>query len=204
MTFLAHLDWRHAAKSFHADRKVSEADLQKILDSIRMSPSSFGLQSYHIHVITDQGMKDKIQEISWNQAQVGTSSHLLVFSARLDVEERIEQYLEVASGGDRAVKKKLNGYRDMMQGFLLGQEGKGDYNWASRQAYIALGFAMAACSELEIDSCPMEGCDFRALDTLLSLPSHLQSCVMLPIGYADMPGREKVRFSEEDLFTIIQ
>lgn len=201
MTFISQLEWRSATKSFDSGKKVPDAELQKILNAIQLAPASFGLQPYHVHVITDQDIKDKIQEVSWNQPQIGNCSHLLVFSARIDIEDRIEQYLDIASGGDESKKEALEGYRDMMQGFLLGENGKGDFSWSARQTYIALGFAMAACAELEIDSCPIEGSDYAKVDEILELPINLLSCVMLPIGYREVEPRDKVRFPESDLFT---
>jgi nitroreductase/dihydropteridine reductase len=62
---------------------------------------------------------------------------------------------------------------------------------------------LAACAELQIDSCPMEGFDPVAVTEILSLPSNLSVAVMIPIGYraTDENPRPKVRFSEEELFT---
>ncbi|MCF7812588.1 NAD(P)H-dependent oxidoreductase [Candidatus Gracilibacteria bacterium] len=197
MTFLDHLYWRHATKEFDPKKKVSEKNLQKILEAIRLTPTSFGLQPYHVIVITDQKLKEKIRTLSWDQPQVTTCSYLLVFCARTDSAQRIDQYLEIASEGKSEIREKLVGYEKMMRGSL----GKMDFHWASRQAYIAHGFALAACAELEIDSCPMEGFDPEKLDQLLELPEHFKSIVMLPIGYRkEDPKREKVRFGEEDLF----
>ena len=201
MTFLSQLDWRHAAKSFDPDQAVTDLDLEKILHSIKMSPSSFGLQSYHVQIITDQDLKDEIQKISWDQLQVGTCSHLLVFSARTDVKDRIDAYIDIASEGNEEKAKELQGYREMMEGMLLAFSPQELKQWATKQVYIALGFAMAACAELGVDSCPMEGCDFNALDTLLKVSPNLSTCVMLPLGYAENHWRKKVRFSDEDLFT---
>lgn len=200
MTFLNNLDWRFAAKGFDPDKKVSDTDLEAIKEAISKTPTSFGLEPYHIKVITDQDLKDRIQAISWNQPQVGTCSHLLVFCYRTDiVDERIDAYLENASGGNAEIKEKMMPYREMMHGFLS----QADIPfWAARQTYIALAFAMAACAELRIDNCPMEGCDFAKLNEMLELPDHMQSVVMLPIGYrTGDPERPKVRFPKSEIFS---
>lgn len=59
----------------------------------------------------------------------------------------------------------------MLIGFI---EGKSDpkeiLSWTARQTYIAHGFALAACTELQIDSCPMEGFDANAIERILELP----------------------------------
>ncbi|MCF7917759.1 NAD(P)H-dependent oxidoreductase [Candidatus Gracilibacteria bacterium] len=197
MSFLSRLQWRYAAKEFNPTKKVSAESLQKILDSIRLTPTSFGLQPYHVIEVTDQKIKERIRPHAWDQPQITTCSHLLIFCARTDSLHRIDQYVEVASEGDEKRKWLLEGYKKMM----LGSSSKMNIDWASRQTYIALGFAMASCAELEIDSCPMEGFSAEEVDKILKLPSHMKSVVMLPIGYrTEDPSRPKVRFGEEDLF----
>lgn len=203
MSFLSSLEWRFAAKSFDTNKTVSDQDLQVILDSIRLTPTSFGLQPYHVQVITDQSEKNEIQKLSWNQPQIGTCSHLLVFLARTDVEQRISDYANIASGGDDSIKEKLKGYLDTMRGALVGKPAADVLLWAVSQANIALGFAMVACAELKIDSCAMGGFDAKKLDVLLDLPEDMSSVVLLPLGYrTEDPKRKKVRFGEEDLFTV--
>ncbi len=202
MTFLQNLDWRHATKSFDTKTKVSDTDLAKLKEAIIMTPTSFGLEPFHVKIITDQAVKDEIQPISWNQPQVGTCSHLLVFCARTDWENRIHDYFEIASGGNADIKEKMKGYEEMMQGALGARTEEQILDWATRQAYIAHGFALAACAELKIDSCPMEGFDSAALDKILDLPENFKSVVMLPIGYrTEEPHHGKVRFPESDLFS---
>ncbi|MBP6981782.1 nitroreductase family protein, partial [Candidatus Gracilibacteria bacterium] len=67
-------------------------------------------------------------------------------------------------------------------------------------------FALAACAELEIDSCPMEGFDPVKVGEILGIPENEKISVMIPIGYRpeNTELRPKVRFSKEELFSEIQ
>jgi nitroreductase len=78
--------------------------------------------------------------------------------------------------------------------------------WAKKQVYIAQGFMLAACAELNIDSCPMEGFNPDAVAEILSIPEELSVAVIIPIGYrsSDEVLRPKVRFSQEKLFTFVE
>lgn len=206
MSFLSNLNWRYATKKFDTSRKVSDADLEKILEAIRLTPTSFGMQPYHAYVITNQEIKEKIQAIAWNQSQVGTSSHLIVFTARTDLAQNKEEYFTLISGGNPEVRAQLKGYEDMVDGFVAGKPTpESVLPWSAKQAYIAQGFALAAAAELEIDSCAMEGFDPVALGEILGLPESQKAVVMLPIGYRDPEEspRPKSRFSKEALFTTI-
>lgn len=203
-TFLDNLDWRGAEKAFDPAKKISEADLSKILHATKMAPSSFGIQPYHFYVISDQATKMKLKEKGYNQQQFEDASHVIVFCGRSDLKERIAKYFEIASGGDATKRAEMKDYEAMMNGFAAGKNESEAMIWAQRQAYISLGFAMAACAELSIDSCPMEGFDAAAFDQILNLPANMKSVAVLALGYRkDLPHFPKVRFSDEDLFTKI-
>lgn len=201
MTFLENLDWRFAAKSFDPNKIVPEKDFQTIKDSIRMTPTSFGLQPFQVKVVTDQAVQEALLPHSWNQPQVTTCSHLLVFCADTRTQRLIDRYFETASGGNNEIRQKMKGYEDMMHGSLDPRSDEALLKWAQNQIYIALGFAMAACAELKIDSCPMEGFSAEEYDKILDLPDYLKSTVVLPIGYREEdPARAKVRAGEDELF----
>jgi nitroreductase len=183
---------------------LSEESLETILGAARMAPTSFGLQPFHIHVVTDQEIRKRIQDAAFGQPQVVEASHLFVFSARADVASRVDAYVDLVSEGGTDAKAKLSGMADMMKQFASRFDEAGALSWAAKQTYIALGFAMAAAAELEIDSCPMEGFSPSDVDTILGLPAHMKSVALLAVGYrAEEPSFEKTRFPEGDLFTRI-
>ncbi len=182
MSFLSNLNWRYATKKFDTNKKVSDTDLEKVLEAIRLTPTSFGLQPYHFYVVSNPEVKEKIQAVSWNQPQIGSSSHIIVFAARTDLLVNNDEYFILMSGGNPEIRSSMKGFEDMLVGGITMHENAND-SWAARQAYIAHGFAMAACAELEIDSCPMEGFDPVAVGNILGLPESQKAVVMLPIGY---------------------
>lgn len=202
MNLLSQLHWREATKYFDSDKKIDDATLEKILEAIQLTPTSVGLQAFHVHIVENPEIRKKIQEHSWNQEQVTAASHLLVFCSRVDIPERIEELMDLMSEGDAEKKVKLKGYREMIDGFLGTMNADQQVNWTKKQVYIALGFAMAACAELGVDSCPMEGFSPEKVDEILNLSKNQKSVVMLPIGYRkEDNGKPKVRFPKEDLFS---
>jgi len=201
MSFLANLEWRYSAKKFDTTKKVSEKDLDTILEAIRLTPTSFGMQPYHFYVITNQAKKDAIQAAAWNQPQVGTSSHLIIMCARNDLMTVKDEYFDSMSHGNPEAREGLAGFEEMVTGFIP----HASPEWAKKQTYIALGFALAACAELQIDSSPMEGFDPVAVAKILEAPSNYDVAVFLPIGYraVDEHPRPKSRFTKEQIFTTI-
>lgn len=201
MGFIDNLNWRYAAKKFD-NRKLPAEVLDKIITAIQLVPSSFGLQPYHISVIGSDELKKMAGLHPWSEQQIITCSYLLVFSADLDIDRVIKIYL-----GSALRVKRTDVTNDPE--FDYGKEAKKfaekmGAEWSAKQAYIALGFALAACAELKVDSCPIEAFDFSSLKNFLNLPDNLEPKVLLAVGYRspedDHAKLSKIRSEKQDLF----
>ncbi|MFH0853427.1 MAG: NAD(P)H-dependent oxidoreductase [bacterium] len=201
-TFLSQLDWRFATKKFDPDKKVSQEDLDKVLNAIRMAPTSKGVQPWQVIVVSDKELKNRLKPVSQNQAQVVDCQYLLVFCLRLDIDKRARDYVSQLEQADPAVKNRHEQLSKNMQEFAQRKKAQGLEAWAARQTYLALGFGLAACAELSIDSCPMEGFQSAEVDKVLELPDHLKSLAYLAIGYRqEEPKHPKIRYPDSDLFS---
>ncbi len=127
---------------------------------------------------------------------------MVVMCARNDLMQAKDEFFDDMSQGNPEIRKNLAGYEQMVTGFLPSSSPE----YAKKQVYIAQGFMLAACAELQIDSCPMEGFDAVAVTEILNLPKNLDVAVIIPIGYRapDENPRPKVRFSKEKLFTFVK
>jgi nitroreductase len=186
-SFLENLEWRRAVKHFGQ----GEVDSSAVLRAMINAPSSFGLQPYRIVAVRNKDLKAKLREVSYNQAQVTECDTLYVLCARTDVEKRAEELLAVPG---------MEGLRGMLGPFLQYMPDK--TAWASNQTYIALGFGLAACAELKLFSCPMEGFSSDGVSKILELPANLKPVVYLAVGEeTDQEGTvyPRFRFPESDL-----
>jgi nitroreductase len=199
------LQWRYATKQFDATKKVSDADLNELLEVLRLTPSSFGLQAWHFLVVTDPALREQLVGHSWNQRQVADASHLIVLcAARSLTDADLQAYVQTIAEQRGVPADAFQGYLEMMRGSLLGRSQPELQAWSSRQVYIALGQLMTACALKQIDSCPMEGFDAAAYDKLLGLEgTNWTSCVLLPVGYRSADDKyatlPKVRYSIDQL-----
>lgn len=205
-TLVNQLNWRYATKAFNPSARISDSNWAKLEKSLILTPSSYGAQPYAFAVITDQAVKDSLVPHSWNQRQAADCSHYVVFAARektseADVDRYMARIAEVRGGNVEA----LAGFKKMLMVDVVdGPRGKIAFEWAARQAYIALGNFMTAAALLGIDTCPMEGIAPDKYDEILGLPAKgFKTVVACAAGYrsegdkyADLP---KVRFPESDL-----
>ncbi len=198
------LRWRYATKGFDPARKIP-ADVWADLETAAiLAPSSYGLQPYKLVVVTDQPTKEKLQPAAWGQAQLAASSHLVVFAARTDLSTAsVDRFITRAAEIRRVPKESLAGYQGMINAFVE-KPPVNLVDWATRQAYIALGFFLAAAADARVDACPMEGFLPDQFDQILGLKAkNLRSVVIATAGYRSPEdknaGLAKVRWSREEL-----
>lgn len=205
MSFIEQLNWRYATKRMVADKAVPQEKVDAIVEAIRLSASSYGLQPYNLLVIQDKELLQKIQPIAYNQPQIGETSTLLVFAVwDKPTQERIDAYFNLIASERGIPVEALAGFKTTVEGTINNLDEATAYNWMARQAYIALGTGLAAAAIEEVDATPMEGFNPAALDELLGLSEKgLKSVVILPLGYRDeandpLANAKKVRKSTED------
>lgn len=201
--------WRYATKKFDSTKKISDNDLEVLLEATRLSASSYGLQPYHVFVITDNKIRERLRPVSWGQSQITDASHLIVFANITDFgEELMDDYVNNVSTTRNIPADGLKGYSDFMKSKLLDLSTDTKSVWTARQAYIAFSNMMQAASELKIDTCPMEGFESEAYNEILGLSEkNLNASVVLAVGYRsdedETQHYAKVRKSKEELFTRI-
>lgn len=202
---LQNLQWRYATKKYDATKKVSQEDVDKIVEAARLAPTSSGLQQFRVLVVSNQELKDKMVPIAKGQQIVADASHVLIFAAwDKYTAERIDTMFDRTTEERGLPQGRFSSYTDMLKSVYLNQTPEQNFAHTSRQSYIGLGMAMAQAAELKIDSTPMEGFDNAQLDELLGLEAKgLKSVTMLPIGYRDAEGdwlasMNKVRNPKEE------
>lgn len=204
------LHWRAAVQSFDPTKKISPTDLETILESGRLAPSSFGLEAWKFIVVENQALRQAIQEASYGQPRVTEASHLIVIARRTDVRQSI-----AAERIDRTAKiqgqpvESLTGFRQMLDGVIASKDDASLDRWIACQTYIPLGIMMETASLLGIDNAAMEGFDPQAVDTILGLgDQHLTATTLLALGYRspadEWTKRPKVRRSLEKVTLVMR
>jgi nitroreductase len=207
---LAQLNWRYATKQFDPARKISPEDWAALEDALILSPSSYGLQPWKFIVITDPTTREKLFPATWNQRQVLDCSHYIVFAVHTTmteahIDKHVARVIEIRGG----TIDGLNRFRDMMiEDVVTGTRGQIAQQWATHQAYLALGNFITSAALMGIDTCPMEGFDPAKYDAILDLPDKgLTSVVCCAAGYRSSndkaANQKKVRFQREHIIHIV-
>lgn len=129
MDFLKLVQTRYTTKHY-SSKRVSDEDIAKLKEILRLTPSSINSQPWQFVFISDEATKEAFAKASFiNEERVKQASHLVVFMANSALPS-FEKKLAKA-----ATETGLNFYHKV-------QKPKGDvglYAWINNQVYIALG-----------------------------------------------------------------
>ena len=92
MNFLEVMKFRHACKIFDENKKISAGEFDFILEAGRLSPSAMGLEQWDFLVVQNKELRQKIREVSWDQPQITSCSHLVVILGKVaEIRQRIRR-----------------------------------------------------------------------------------------------------------------
>ncbi len=184
-SFLSSRLWRYATKRFDTNQNLSEEQLHLILESIRLTPTSYGLQPFKVLVVNSINLREQLRSAGFDQPQFSDASHLLAF-AHYDgfSEDLIDRYIDLTIEIRQADPAKIEGYRSFLKNLFGAWSTEQKSHWADKQMYLALGSALQAAAELKLDSCALEGFDSKKANEILGLTEkHLKVTAFLALGY---------------------
>ncbi|MDD2887281.1 MAG: NAD(P)H-dependent oxidoreductase [Aliarcobacter sp.] len=185
-TFMEAMDFRHACKIFDETKKVSDEDMNYILEAGRKSPSSFGMEAWKFLVITNEELKAKLKPACWDQVQITSCSHLVVVLAGIDCVKPESGEVERKFKRREMPQEKLDFYIGLYAGHLKDTLSSDEniYAWTAKQTAFAAGNMMTAAAVKGIDSCPIEGYDKSKVEEILGLDTKkYQLSLVIPFGY---------------------
>ena len=193
MKIIESLKWRYATKKFNSEKEIAQDKIDILKQAFNLTATSYGLQPIKLLVIKDKTLREKLLEHTYNQQQIIQASHILVFCIETKINKQyIEDYFNRVKDIRSTPETILKPYRDfLIEDFESRSEGY-IKEWATRQAYLAMGNLLTVCAMEGIDSTPMEGFKPKSYDEVLSLKEKgLQSVLIMPIGYR----------AEDDIFS---
>lgn len=202
------IHWRYATKVFDKEKKVSEAKLNVLLETLRLSPSSLNLQPWKFVVVNDPKVRSKLRRYSMQQPQITDASHLVVLCSRTKIDAAYVDHLMEIEKSQEESKASLERFRAYVLSYIASQTKNELYHWLAEQTYIALGFLLSVCAMMHIDACPIEAFNREKFNEVLDLDQwELEARTAVAIGYRsanDPHARDKkVRLHKEEVILTI-
>ena len=203
--------FRHACKNFNNDLTISDDDFQFILETARLSPSSFGFEPWKFVVVQEAALRDRLKPIAGGaQRQIPTASHLVFILAKRASELTFDsKYITHMMSTIQQMPEEIVTFVSSMYKMFTEVELENNtqliYEWACKQSYIAMANMMTAAAQIGIDSCPIEGIDREQVTTLFHEEGIIDKnefgvACLVAFGYrTEDPKRPKTRQSLEDI-----
>lgn len=205
MALLEDLKWRYATKVYDPTKKVSQENVDKIVEAARLAPTSSGLQQFRVMVVSNQEIKEKLAPKVLNPEVMVDCSHVLVFAAwDRYTEERIDTIYDRTTEERGLPQGRFSSYTDKLKELYLKQSAEENFVHTARQSYIGFAMSIAEAAELKVDATPAEGFDNALVDEALDLKGKgLKSVTLLYLGYRAEEGdwlasMKKVRNTKEE------
>lgn len=201
-TFKESMGFRHACKSFDAQKRIPSDDFKQILEFGRLSPSSFGMEQWRFLVIETPEIRQKLRDACWGQAQITDSSHIVVILAKTQAIKPGSDYVETLfrrrNMPDEAFNLYMEKYKSHHEAEIAPMMNL--YAWSSKQCYIALANMMTGAASMDIDSCPIEGFAKQDVENVLNIDtSQYEVAVLVAFGYRAGEQTTCYRQSLDDL-----
>lgn len=205
--------FRHACKEFDAHKIIPQEDFEFILETARLSPSSYGFEPWHFVVVQDKKLRGLLKEHAWGAPlKLDTASHFILgLTLKSPFMKWDSEYLknfmkEVQQLPDEVIKAKTARVENFQKSDFDLTDDRKLLDWASKQCYIALGNMMTAAAMIGIDSCPIEG--YRKKETEAILEKHFDIDLeryglsyMVAFGYRLNEPRPKTRRALKEIVT---
>jgi len=168
MDFLELVKNRQSVRSYDTERPVEKEKIERILEAAQLSPSACNAQPWHIIVVDDPELKNKVADATSARA-LGMNHFTKQAPVHLVL---VEEKVNLSSGIGGWVKQKDYAQMDL--------------------GIIAAHIVLAAQAE-GLGTCILGWFNEPAMRELLSIPDSKRVWLDITVGYSTQPLRQKKR-----------
>lgn len=192
MDFLSIAENRYTTKKYDPAKKISDENVQKLKEILRLSPSSINSQPWKFIFITDEKLKNELAEVSYfNESKIKEACHLIVFNVIDNIEKFEKEFIGNLPEGSVAYYQKN----------IKPESEENIKSWLANQVYLSLGYFLSACACMGIDSTPMEGVDIKEYAKILGMKDY-KPLFAVAIGYRDTQDTNQPSITPKSRFDL--
>ena len=165
----------------YKEGEISDGQLQKLLELVRLSPSSYNLQPWEFIVVKDAAAKKKLRACAHDQAHVEEAAATIIILGNMDPLAYMEEVgIDPAKAG-RILKLREKSIEE-------------NKLWTVKSTSLAAMTLMLAAHSMGIASCPLEGFDEECVKEKFNIPDNFTVVMLITLGFAkDIPAPRQKR-----------
>ncbi|MYL72486.1 nitroreductase family protein [Halobacillus litoralis] len=191
--FLTIAKERRSVRQYDPDYKIERKEIEELLETTTLAPSSSNLQSWRFLVIDEQEEKERLLPIANNQQQIVDASAVIAVLGDKKAYKNADQiYSQIAEKGNMPEDVK-----DMYVNSIFDNYGNFPEERLAKIAHIdggivAMQFMLAAKAK-GYDTVPMGGYDEEQLLKAFNVPEEYTSVMLISLGKGVKAGFQKTR-----------
>lgn len=168
----------------YSDEAVDEGTIEAVFERVRYSPSSYNLQPWEFLVLTENGNRERLQEVAYGQEHVTDAPVAVAVLGNTDPSAHAEAVAE-----DQLRKGYLPG-EEAKESLLETIDGMAERDetenrvWATRSTALAGMTLMHAARAEGLSTCPVGGFDGDALQAEFDIDDQYEPVMLVTMGHA--------------------
>lgn len=192
------INLKHAIKSRRATRAfrsvpIPEVILKEILELSLRSPSGYNLQPWRFVVLKTSESKAKLAACAFHQRQITEAPIVIICCGdrNVDKPEYIESIIQLGQTAGSINETSANLMRSAIPNLFQNHPCFESIEaWTNRQTMLAVAHIMIIAKSYGVDSCPMEGFITSEVKAAFNIPTDVDVCCVLCLGYATEPLKQ--------------
>ncbi|MCL4140770.1 UNVERIFIED_CONTAM: hypothetical protein GTU68_024421 [Idotea baltica] len=185
MNLLEAVKQRRAVKHYDPEHRFSKEEVEQLLQTALLSPTSFNIQNWRIVQVEDPALRQQVREVAWNQSQITDAS--LLFAMCADLRSWGKEPQRYWQNAPEEVQKIIV---PAITPFYEGKE-QLQRDEAMRSVGIISQTIMLSAKAMGYDSCPMIGFDPEKVAELIKLPENHVLGMLLAVGKGIKPANPR-------------
>lgn len=188
----------------YTDEPLADETIESIFDKVALSPSGYNLQPWEFLVLRDDGNKQALREIAYDQEHVTEAAAAVVVLGNKNPSAHAKPVLNDWLEKDYVPNENVrDALLENVEGMAEMSEGERRV-WTTRSTSLAAMTLMLAAWDEGVATCPMEGFDADALVETFDVPDGYEPVMLVTMGYPaegtdDIENDRKTRRPPEEI-----
>ena len=189
---------RRSVRDYDSSRPVSDSDLQRLFEQVKLSPSSYNLQPWEFIVVRGEANRKRLFGCTNGQKHIERAPATVIVLGSTNPSQKAE-----AIALDRERKGLMDASKK--EAFFARvkslTENKDDARfWALGSVSLAAMTLMLAARNMGISSCPVGNLNEELIKKEFNIPGSYAVLLLITLGYESKPAPERpMRFGYSEI-----
>lgn len=182
---------RMSVHGYDTSKDVSDSQLKKLFELVKMAPSGYNLQPWEFIVVKDQKNKEKLKECAYGQQHIVDASASVIVLGNKKPGAHADKVFEDWHKKGYMPKEYAEKTSAMVKNEWDNWHESDRRAWSLRSTQLASMTLMLAAWDMGLATCPMEGFEPEKVKKAFGIPDDYDVAMLMTLGYANEKAGER-------------